>query len=117
MPWQSGGLDAEGSLTTSGIGAQLVANLASTGSFSGTGLDFGAAAPCRASGNYSLAWARGFPQLKLTGLNLRTADDAYTGRGATQNDGKLLIVLASGAKELRVAGIPGELKVEESARQ
>jgi hypothetical protein len=116
LPWQSGGLDAEGSLTTSGVGAQLVSNLASTGTFSGTGLDFGAAAPCRASGNYSLAWARGVPRFKLTGLNLRTDEDVYTGRGATENDGKLLIVLTSGAKELRVAGIPGKLKVEEPAR-
>jgi len=116
MPWQSGGLDAEGSLATSGIGAQLVANLGSTGTFSGTALDFGAAAPCRASGHYSLAWARGAPQLKLTNLNLRTGEDVYTGRGATENDGKLLIVLISGTKELRVAGIPGKLKVEETAR-
>jgi hypothetical protein len=116
LPWQSGGLDAEGSLTTSGTGAQLVASLVSTGTFSGTGLDFGAIAPCRASGNYSLVWARGVPRLKLTGLNLRTDEDVYTGRGATQNDGKLLIVLTSGAKELRLAGIPGKLKVEETAR-
>jgi len=60
LPWQSGGLDAGGSLTTSGIGAQLVTNLASTGTFSGTGLDFGAVAPCRASGNYSLLWRAAF---------------------------------------------------------
>jgi hypothetical protein len=116
MPWQSGGLDVEGSLATSGIGAQLVVNLASTGTFSGTALDFGAVGPCRAAGNYSLAWARGVPQLTLTGLNLRTDDDVYSGRGATQNDGKLVVVLTSGAKELRVAGVPGKLKVEESAR-
>ncbi|MGB7761962.1 MAG: hypothetical protein WBL61_19160 [Bryobacteraceae bacterium] len=116
LPWQSGGLDAEGAVATSGIGAQLVANLASTGTFSGTALDFGAAAPCRAAGNYSLVWAHGVPQLKLTGLTLRTDEDVYTGHGATQSDGKLLIVLTSGAKELRVAGIPGKLKVEETAR-
>jgi hypothetical protein len=117
LPWQSGGLDAEGSLTTAGIGAQLVANLASTGTFSGTALDFGAVAPCRASGNYSLAWARGVPRLKLTGLNLRTDEDVYTGHGGTQSDGRLLIVLTNGAKELRVAGVPDKLKVEEPARQ
>ena len=79
--------------------------------------DSGAVAPCRASGNYSLLWARGIPQLKLTGLNLRTDEDVYSGHGATQNDGKLLIVLTSGTKELRLAGVPGKLKVEESARQ
>jgi len=116
VPWQSGGLGAGGSLASSGIGAQLVANLTSTGTFSGTALDLGAAAPCRASGNYSLTWARGVPQLKLTNLNLRTGEDVYTGRGATQNDGRLLIVLINGTKEMRVAGIPGKLKVEETAR-
>jgi hypothetical protein len=117
MSWQSGSLDAEGLLTTSGTGVQLVANLVSTGTFSGTGLDFGAVAPCRANGTYSLAWARGVPQLKLTGLNLRTEDDMYTGRGATQDDGRLLVVFISGAKELRVAGVPGKLKVEEATHQ
>lgn len=117
LPWQSGRLDAEGTLATSGVGARLVANLSSAGTFSGTALDFGAIAPCRASGSYSLAWARGIPQLKLTALNLRTDDDIYTGRGTTQNDGKLLIVLTNGAKELRMAGVPGKVKVEDSVRQ
>jgi len=117
MPWQSGKLDAEGSLTTSGIGSQLAANLAAAGAFAGTGLDFGTASPCRASGDYSLAWVRGMPQLKLSHLNLRTEDDIYTGRGATQNDGRLLIVLTNGSEELRLAGIPGKLKVEEPVQQ
>jgi len=54
LPWQSGGLDAEGSLTSSGIGAQLVANLASTGTFSGTALDFGA--PRLAAPPATIAW-------------------------------------------------------------
>jgi len=117
MPWQSGRLDAEGTLATSGVGAQLIANLASAGTFSGAALDFGAIAPCRANGNYSLAWVRGIPQLKLTGLNVRTDEDIYTGRGSTQNDGKLLIVLTNGAKELRMAGVPGKVKVEDSVRQ
>jgi len=117
MPWQSGKLDADGTIVTSGLGAQLMANLASAGTFSGTALDFGTDAPCRATGTYSLAWARGVPQLKLTALSLRTEDDIYTGRGATQDDGKLLIVLTNGAKQLRMAGLPGKLKVEDSLRQ
>ncbi len=117
VPWQSGGLDAAGSFATSGVGAQLVANLTSAGTFSGTALDFGAVAPCRASGDYSLAWRRGVPQLKLTGLNLLTEDESYTGRGATQNDGKLLIVLTNGSTELRIAGDPGKLQADDSARQ
>jgi hypothetical protein len=117
LPWQSGMLDAAGSITTSGIGAQLLANLASSGTFTGTSFDFGADAPFHASGDYSLAWARGIPRLRLAGLNLRTEDEIYSGHGATQDDGRLLIVLTSGAKELRLAGAPGKVKVEEAARQ
>ena len=117
LPWQSGTLDAAGFFATSGIGAQLLANLAATGTFSGTGFDFGAEDTFRAAGDYSLAWSRGMPRLTLAGLNLRTEDEVYSGRGATQDDGRLLIVLTSGGKELRLAGVPGKLKVEEATRQ
>jgi hypothetical protein len=116
LPWQSGAFDAVGAIETSGIGAQLVAGLSSTGTFSGSALDFGAGAPCRASGNYSLAWVRGIPRLTFSGFNLRTGDEVYTGRGASRNDGKLLIVLTEGGKELRLTGPPGKLKMEDAAR-
>jgi hypothetical protein len=116
LPWQSGALDAVVAMATSGVGAQLVAALTSTGTFSGSALDFGTGALCRASGSYGLAWVRGIPRLTFTGFNLRTGDEVYSGRGATQNDGKLLIVLTDGGKELRLTGTPGKLKAEEAAR-
>jgi len=115
LPWQSGTLDAAGTLEASGLGERLLTSLTSAGTFSGTALDFGAGAPFRASGNYSLAWVRGIPRLKLTDLNLRTGDDVYSGRGDTRNDGKLLIVVAGNGKELRLAGLPGKLKAEDPA--
>ena len=37
--WQSGSLNAQGTLETSGVGAQLMANLTSEGALSGTALD------------------------------------------------------------------------------
>ena len=115
ISWQSGGLDAVGSIEAFGLGAQLVTSLTSTGTFSGTGLDFGAVAPCRASGTYSLAWVRGIPRLKFTDFTLRSSDEVYTGRGTTQNDGKLSIVLTDSGKELRLSGPPRKLTVEEPA--
>jgi hypothetical protein len=93
----------------------LAASLTSTGTFTGAGLDFGAVAPCRASGKYNLAWVRGIPRLRFTDVTLRTSDDVYTGHGATQNDGKLLILLTDSGKELRLSGPPGKLKAEEPA--
>ena len=114
LPWQSGRLDAEGSLATSGTGIRLAANLSASGTFAGTALDLGTGAPCDAGGSYSLAWSRGIPRFRLSALNLRTEDEVFSGRGATQNDGKLLIVLTNGSRELRVAGPPGKVRVEDS---
>ena len=49
-------------------------------------------------------------------VSLRTGDETYTGRGATQDDGRLVILLSSGTKELRMSGTLAKLKVEEAAK-
>jgi len=113
LDWQAGKLDADGTLETSGTGSQLLANLTSEGNFTGAALDFGALEAWRSiSGSYDLAWRQTAPRLRLTGLNLRTEDETYTGRGATQDDGRLVIVLTSGSKEMRMSGTLAKLKVE-----
>jgi hypothetical protein len=114
LGWQGGKIDAEGSLTTSGVGAQLLSNLTSDGTFGATALDFGPPGPFRtATGSYALVWSQGAPRLKLTSLSLRTEDESFTGHGATQDDGRLLIVLTNGAREMRMTGLLSKLKVEE----
>jgi hypothetical protein len=115
--WQTGKLDGEGTVETSGTGLQLAANLTSDGTFTGTGLDFGGLTSRSVSGNYSLAWALTGPRVKLTALTLRTDDDSYTGHGATQDDGRLVVVLTDGVKEVRVSGPLDKLKVEEAKQQ
>jgi hypothetical protein len=113
LDWQAGKLDADGTLETSGIGGQLLANLKSEGNFTGTALDFGTLEAWRSvSGGYNLGWVHGAPRLRLTGLNLRTEDETYTGRGATGDDGRMVIVLNSGSKEMRMSGTLAKLKVE-----
>ena len=117
LVWQAGKVDVEGTLTTSGTGAQLLANLTSEGTFAGAGVDFGADPPFRAvTGAYSLEWWQSAPRLRLTGLNLRADGETYTGRGATQDDGRLTILIANGAREIRMSGTLAKLKVEEPAR-
>jgi hypothetical protein len=111
LNWQSGKLDAEGTLRTSGTGDEILANLKSEGTFSGSGMDFGALA-----GSYAMAWAQGAPRLRLTELSLRAEDETYTGRGATQDDGRLLILLNSGSKEMRMTGTVAALKVDTESR-
>ena len=66
------------------------------------------------AGNYSLAWGLAAPRLRLSALNLRSDDGMYTGRGATQDDGRLIVVLTDGVKEVRVSGPWDKLKVEEA---
>jgi hypothetical protein len=114
VEWLSGKLDAEGSLETAGAGPQLLANLTSDVTFAGSALDFGSQAPWRnISGSCTLSWS---PRLRLTALNLRAEDETYTGRGAVQDDGRLVILLNNGAREMRMSGTLAKLKLEDAAR-
>jgi hypothetical protein len=113
VAWQSGKVDVDAALDTFGTGTQLLTNLNVDGTFSGTNLDLTGLQPLRvAAGTYNLTWWQSGPRLRLSALNLRTDDDIYTGRGATQEDGRLLVVLSSGAKEMRMTGTLAKLKVE-----
>jgi len=117
LAWQDGKVDVEGMVETAGFGAGLLANIASEGVFSASGVDFGPASPFRAAnGNYNLEWWQGAPRLRLTGLNLKSEDGAFTGRGATQDDGRIVILLSDGAREVRMTGTLANLRVEEGAR-
>lgn len=111
LSWQSGKVDAEGVIQTSGMGAQLAANLTSEGVFTGAALDFGSLTWRSVSGSYQLG-----PRLRLTGLKLRTDDDTYTGRGTTLDDGRVVIVLNNGSKDLRMSGTLARLRVEDALK-
>jgi hypothetical protein len=112
LNWQSGKVDAEGTIETAGTGAQLLANLKSETAFTGSALDFGAAPVWKAvSGSCNLDWS---PRLRVTGLNLKTEDETYTGRGNTLDDGRLVIQLTNGVKEVRMVGPLARLKLEDS---
>jgi hypothetical protein len=110
LSWQSGKMDAQGTLETAGTGPEVLANLQSQATFNATTLDFGTVSPWRAvSGSCSLAWS---PRLHLSGVNLKTEDETYTGHGSIQDDGRLLITLSNGSKEMRMTGTLAKLKVE-----
>jgi len=110
LSWQSGKVDIEGVIDTSGMGAQLAANLTSEGAFTGTALDFGSFTWRTVSGSYQLA-----PRLRLTGLKVRAEDETYTGKGSTE-DGRLVILLSNGNKEMRMSGTLARLRVEETLK-
>ena len=53
-------------------------------------------------------------RLRLTSLNVKIEDETYTGHGATQDDGRMLIVLTNGARELRLSGTLDKLRAEDA---
>src|SRR5207302_606053 len=111
MNWQSGKVDADTDLETFGTGTQLLTNASADGTFNGTAVDLGTSPALRSIGGvYSFSWWQSGARLRLNALNLRTEDETYTGRGATQDDGHLAILLTNGAKEMRMSGTLAKLK-------
>jgi hypothetical protein len=51
--------------------------------------------------------------LRLTDLSLRTEDEIFTGSGSMQEDGRLLLLLTNGNREMRMSGTLATLKWEE----
>ena len=113
MSWQGGDLNLDAAVDTFGTGTQLLTNLSAEGAFSGTNFDLTGLGSLRsAAGAYSLSWWQSGPRLLLSALNLRTDEDTYTGRGATQEDGRLVVLLTNGGKEMRMTGTLAKLKIE-----
>jgi len=104
VDFKGGKIDANGVVRTSGTGAELMSRMRSEGSFTGRALDI-----CKsASGCYRLEG----PRLRFTELQVLVGPDLFVGRGATQDDGRLLLQLSSGAKMMRVTGTLAQLAVE-----
>ena len=117
MDCRSGKVDTETVLETAGTGADLLENLRAEGTFNGRALEMASLPPVKSvSGSYKFAWSRKAPRLLLTDLQLATGTEVFTGRGATQDDGRLLVQLSNGSREMRVSGSLAQLHVDETPR-
>jgi hypothetical protein len=105
LDFKGGKIDADGVIETSGTGIELLSKIRSEGSFSARGLDIGKSA----SGCYRLEG----PRLRFTELQLQVGSELYVGRGATQDDGRLLLQLSNGGKQMRIMGPLAKLTVVE----
>jgi len=114
IDWKSGKMDAETVLESNGAGVDLLAHLHSTGTFVAQGVEMEALPDLESvSGAYDLVWAQAGPIWRFTELQLVSGDDTYTGQGATQPDGRLLIQLTSGSKEMHMSGTLAELRLDQ----
>jgi hypothetical protein len=116
--WSGGTFDAEAALDTSGTGAALAANLRSEGSFTGQSFEDEPLDQFESvSGCYAFAWAKSGPRLRFTNLQMSTGSELFLGRGALEDNGRLLIQVSNGTRQLNVTGTLARLQLDESAGQ
>jgi len=114
VDWKSGKVDAETVLESSGTGMELLAHLHSAGTFVARGVEMDALPDLESvSGDYDLLWAQAGPLWRFTELQLVSGDLTYSGQGATQPDGRLLILLSSGGKEMHMSGTLAQLQLDQ----
>ena len=110
--WQAGSMAGQSILRTSGSGPELLANLRSSGIFHGHGLIMAAGEPARVNGAYEARWSPAGPRIRLAALRVSTPAQTYSGRGRTTVDGRLVVELTSGERELRMTGTLAKLNME-----
>ncbi|MBI3682594.1 MAG: AsmA family protein [Acidobacteria bacterium] len=116
IAWKGGWIDSEGKIETSGAGPALLRNAKSAGKFSGKAIALPENEIRAVSGSFEFAAPRGMPALKFSGLEVTSGADTFTGQGASENDGRLLVDLLSGSKRLRMAGTVWPFQLEVAAR-
>jgi AsmA protein len=104
--YRNGQLDIDGELETRGIGAALLGNLRSKGTFEGRGIMLAPDAEVReVSGSYRLGGSQGVPRLLLSNVQVLQGADTLVGQGASQPDGHIVLELASGRKQVKLTGM------------
>lgn len=118
VEWNGGTFDAEATLDTNGTGAALLSNLRSEGSFTGQSFDDEPLDQFTSvSGCYVFEWAKPVPHLRFTELQMAGDGELFLGRGAMQDDGRLLIQVSNGTRQLSVTGTLAQLRLDEAANQ
>jgi hypothetical protein len=104
--YRNGQMDIDGELETSGIGAALLLNLRSKGTFDGRGIMLAPDTEVREmSGSYRLGGSSGVPRLLLSNVQVLQGAETLVGQGASQPDGHIVLELASGRKQVRLTGM------------
>lgn len=106
MEYRNGRLDIDGELETSGLGSSLVLNVRSNGTFQGRDIQLSPDTLVRGiSGSYRVAPAAGLPRLQLSDLQVTQGLDTLAGQGSSQPDGRIVLELTSGRRQVRLTGM------------
>jgi hypothetical protein len=103
-PWSGGLLKLTGNLDTSGLGLTALQHLEASGDFAGQGVTFLTGDPLtNVTGSFTFAFDGSTPLLKLTKVQARQNDEDWTGEGASNPDGKLLLDLNNGDRQVHLS--------------
>ena len=100
VAYKGGKLDFAGKVIATGTGASLLASVNAEGTLRGRAVAFSPEAEFRrVAGQFSVSMTPAGPKWKLSALELTQGSDSYSGDGATQADGKLVLDLISGGRQ------------------
>jgi len=98
VAYKDGRLDFEGSLDTDGVGAEILSGARAEGRVHGRSIAFSPEADFRtAAACFEVSEQR----WKLSSVEVTQGADTYTGSGATQSDGRLVLDLLSRGRQVR----------------
>jgi len=101
LPYKGGQLDLSGKISAEGNGPALWASIKADGTLRGRSIAFSPDAEFRrATGRFQMNMTATGPRWKLSGLKLTQGSDSLSGQGATQADGRMVLDLSNGARQL-----------------
>jgi hypothetical protein len=102
VAYKEGRLDFEGSVEAEGAGADLLAGARAEGHVRGRAIAFSPDTEFRtASACFEVGEQAGAERWKLSSVEVTQGADTYTGSGATQSDGRLVLDLVSRGRQVR----------------
>ncbi len=101
IEYRDGTLTVDGSLDSSGFGEDVLSRVQGTGEFSGENLNLAPEVQFRTiSGSFEI---QSGGKVKLLGVQAIQGLESYSGQGITQADGRLVLDLTTGKRQVRVA--------------
>lgn len=106
LDYRNGQLDVDGQLDATGTAENLILNIRSQGTFEGRGIELSPDTEVnQISGSYRVAPVFGIPRLTLSNLQVVQGADNFSGQGASQPDGHIVLDLTSGRRQVRLTGM------------
>jgi hypothetical protein len=106
VTYKEGKLDFEGSVEAQGAGADILASAHAEGRVHGRAIAFSPDAEFRtAAACFEVSEQTGGERWKLSSVEVTQGSDTYTGSGATQSDGRLVLDLLNRGRQVRYSSL------------